>query len=150
VRGNGDGACSPRASRHFLAARELLSTHSLISSEEVHTVLPRFTHSLILGAVLLAACGGPDTGNPVAACNSFASAVCNKAQSCGATGVTGSCASQLQNSLDCAHVTCPAGTKFDSGAASECIDALNKLSCSDAANQLANNTLPGACNSICR
>ena len=52
--------------------------------------------------------------------------------------------------MGCAQVTCPAGTKFDSGAASDCIDALNKLSCGDAANELGNGQLPDVCNTICR
>ena len=112
-------------------------------------MLRRFTSSLGVTAALFAACSGPDTSTFPAACNSFASAVCNKAQSCGAT-VTGSCTSDLQNSLGCARATCPAGSKFDSGAASDCIDAVNKLSCDDAANDLANNKLPSACNNICR
>ena len=115
-------------------------------------MLRRFASSLVVIAALVAACGGSgtDTSNPAAACNSFASAFCNKAQSCGAPGYSGSCTSELQNSMGCAQVTCPAGTKFDSGAASDCIDALNKLSCTDAANELGAGQLPGVCNTICR
>jgi hypothetical protein len=117
-------------------------------------MLRRFTSSLVVTAALLAACGGgggsADTSTPAAACNSFAAAFCNKAQSCGAPGYSGSCTSELQNSMGCAQVTCPAGTKFDSGAASDCIDALNKLSCTDAANELGAGQLPGVCNTICR
>jgi hypothetical protein len=112
-------------------------------------VISRFTCSLVVGAALFVACGGPDTSNPAAACNALASAICSKAQSCGATGVTSSCTSQLQNALQCAQVACPAGTTFDSGRASQCIDAINKLSCNDAANVGANGTLPDPCNSVC-
>ena len=108
-------------------------------------MLPRFTCSLVFSVALFAACGGPDTSNPGAACNSLASSFCNKAQSCGSS-VTSSCASQVQNALDCAHVVCPAGTTFDSSTASQCIDAVNGLSCGDA----ANGTLPSACHSVCR
>jgi hypothetical protein len=150
LRGYGDAPGSTRASRHFLAARELLSTPSLIPSEEVSNVLRRFASSLVVTAALVAACGGSDTSTPSAACNSFASAYCNKAQACGAPGAGGSCAPELQNAMGCAQLTCPAGTKFDSGAASDCIDAVNKLSCTDAANELGNGQLPGACNNICR
>jgi len=46
-------------------------------------------------------------------------------------------------------MACPAGSTFDSNAAGQCIDALNGLSCGDAQNELANNTLPNACNAIC-
>ena len=112
-------------------------------------MLRRFACSLVLSTALFAACSGPDTSNPVAACNSFASAVCNKAHSCGATADASACGAQLQNALNCAHMACPAGSTFDSNAASQCIDALNGLSCGDAQNQLANNTLPNACNTIC-
>ena len=152
VRRNRDRVWSARAFRHFLAARELLSTPSLIPSEEVSNVLRRFASSLVVIAALVAACGGSgaDTSNPAAACNSFASAFCNKAQSCGAPGASGSCATELQNAMGCAQVTCPVGTRFASGAASDCIDAVNKLSCTDAANELGNGALPAACNTVCR
>jgi hypothetical protein len=113
----------------------------------------RFRCSLGFIAALLAACGGggggADTSNPTAACNSYASAVCNKAQACGANGVTAQCGTQLQTALDCAHLTCPAGSTFDSGAASQCIDAINGLSCTEAANDFANGPLPAACNRVC-
>ena len=104
--------------------------------------------SLVLGAALVA-CSGPDTSNPVSACNSFASAVCNKAHSCGATTDASACDTQLQNSLSCAQTACPAGSTFDSNAASQCIEALNALSCGDAQAELASNTLPSACSTIC-
>ena len=116
-------------------------------------MLRRFASSLVVTAALVAACGGSggsDTSTPSAACNSFASAFCSKAQSCGAPGASGSCVSELQNAMGCAQLTCPAGTKFDSVAASDCIDAVNKLSCTDAANELGNGALPSACNNICR
>ena len=116
-------------------------------------MLRRFTYSLGLIAGLVAACGGgggADTSNPAAACNSYASAFCGKAQACAAPGVTGSCTTELQNALDCGHFACPAGRTFDSGAASQCIDAINGLSCTDAANSLGNGTLPAVCSRICK
>jgi len=113
-------------------------------------MLRRFTVSLGLTAVLVAACGGgADTSNPAAACNAYASAFCNKAQACGAPGASSSCSSQLQNALDCPHFACPAGGTFNSGAASQCIDAINGLSCTDAANGLANDSAPAVCAHIC-
>jgi len=123
---------------------------SLIPSEEVHTVLPRFTCSLVFGAVLLVACGGSgsDTSNPTAACNALATSYCNKAQSCG-VNVASTCASNAQNVMDCAHVACPAGTTFDSGAASQCIDAINAWSCNEDASAIVNGTLPDACHAVC-
>jgi hypothetical protein len=115
-------------------------------------MLRRTTSALIVTVALLAACGGggPDTSSLSSACDSFASAFCNKAQACGAPGYSSSCTSQIQNSMGCAQLSCPAGTKYDSGAASECIDAVNKLSCTDAANVLGNGGTPAACNNVCR
>jgi len=115
-------------------------------------VLSRFTCSLVFGA-LIVACGGAgagaDTSNPTAACNALASAYCNKAQACG-VNVSPSCASNAQNAMDCAHVVCPAGTTFDSGAASQCIEAINGWSCNEDASAIVNGTLPTACHSVCR
>jgi len=114
-------------------------------------MLRRFTVSLGLTAVLVAACGkGADTSTPAAACTAYSSAFCDKAKACGAAGVTPSCSTDLQTALDCPHFTCPAGTTFDSGAASQCIDAINGLSCTDAANGLANDSAPAVCARICR
>ena len=112
-------------------------------------MLRRFTVSLGLTAVLVG-CGGTDTSNPAAFCTAYSSAFCNKAQACGAPGATPSCSSQLQNVLDCPHFTCPAGRTFDSGAASQCIDAINGLSCTDAANGLGLDSAPAVCARICR
>ncbi|HZW88412.1 MAG TPA: hypothetical protein VFF12_04980 [Myxococcaceae bacterium] len=100
-------------------------------------------------SILASACGGSDTSNPVAACNSFASAVCNKASSCQVQGITSACAGNLQNALDCAHAGCSSGQSFDSGAAGNCINDINGLSCTDAGNDLSNGTLPSSCNNVC-
>ena len=114
-------------------------------------MLRRFTVSLGLTAVLVAACGkGADTSTPAAACTAYSSAFCDKAKACGAAGVTPSCSTDLQAALDCPHFACPTGTTFDSGAASQCVDAINGLSCTDAANGLANDSLPAVCARICR
>jgi hypothetical protein len=107
--------------------------------------------SLLLAAslsVLLSACGS-DTSNPVAACNSFASAICNKASSCNVSGITSACANNLEASLGCSSAACPSGQSFDSGAASSCVSAINGLSCTDAGNDLESGNLPGACSSVC-
>jgi len=98
-------------------------------------------------AALLSACGS-DTSNPVAACNSFASAICNKASSCNVSGITSACASNLEAGLGCSTAACPSGQSFDSGAASSCISAINGLSCTDAGNDLENGTLPSSCGSV--
>jgi len=113
-------------------------------------VLPRIQCALVVAAVLVTACGGPDVSSFSAACSSFASTVCKKAQACGATNDTSSCTSQLQDRLGCARAVCPAGSTYDSKAASDCINGIDSLSCDDAATALANNTLPSACNSVCR
>jgi hypothetical protein len=106
------------------------------------------TPFLVVGLLVLA-CGSSDTSNPVAACNSFASAVCSKASSCGVTGITSACAGNLESAFNCANAACTSGT-FNSGAASSCINAINGLSCGDASTDLSNQTLPSACDSVCQ
>jgi len=113
-------------------------------------MLRRYMVSLGLTAMMVAACGGgADTSNPAALCTSYANAFCNKAKACGAPGVTDSCSSDIQTQLDCAHFSCPTGTTFDSGAAGQCIDAINGLSCPDAQNLVENSSLPSVCSRIC-
>lgn len=112
-------------------------------------MLHRLTCSLVLSAALLAACGGTDTSSPTAACNALASAYCNKAQACG-VNVSSSCASNAQNAMGCAHVVCPAGTTFDSGAASQCVEGVNNWSCNEDASAIVNGTLPSACHNVCK
>ena len=114
-------------------------------------MLRRFTMSLGLIAVLAAACGGADTSNPVAFCNAYAPAFCNKAKACGAQGDVEACANQIRNDSDCAHFACAAGLTFDSEAARQCIDGINGLSCTDTTVSGAPN-VPGipACGRICR
>jgi len=107
--------------------------------------------SLVVAAsfsLLLSACGS-DTSNPVAACNSFASAICNKASSCNVSGITSACASNLEAAIDCPHAACSSGQSFDSGAASNCINAINGLSCTDAGDALESGSLPSVCDSVC-
>ncbi|MGZ6161825.1 MAG: hypothetical protein ACXWLS_00730 [Myxococcaceae bacterium] len=100
-------------------------------------------------SVLWSACGGSDTSNPVAACNSFAAALCNKATSCNVPGVTSACASNVSVALNCAQAACSSG-KFNSGAASSCISAINGLTCTEATNDFNNQTVPSVCNSVCQ
>jgi len=114
-------------------------------------MLRRFTVSLGLTAVLAAACGGADTSNPVAFCNAYAPAFCNKAKACGAQGDVEACANQIRNDSDCAHFACAAGLTFDSEAARQCIDGINGLSGTDTTVNGAPN-VPGipACARVCR
>ena len=104
---------------------------------------------LVVGLLVLA-CGSSDTSNPVAACNSFAAAVCSKASSCGVSGITSACAGNLESSFNCANAACGSGATFNSSAASQCISAINGLSCSDASTYLANESLPSVCSSVCQ
>jgi hypothetical protein len=110
----------------------------------------RFTVSLGLTAVLVMGCGGSDTSTPAAFCSSYSTSICNKAHACGNPGATPSCASELQNYIDCPHFACPEGRTFDSGAASQCIDAINGISCADAANGLGPDSAPAVCARICK
>jgi hypothetical protein len=114
-------------------------------------MLRRFTVSLGLTAVLVAACGGgADTSNPVAFCNAYAPAFCNKAQACGAQGDASACANQIRNDVDCPHFACAAGRTFDSEAASQCIDAINGMSCADVPNGVPNVPTIAVCARVCR
>jgi hypothetical protein len=113
-------------------------------------VLRRFAVSLGLTAALVAGCGGPDTSNPAAFCTAYSSAFCAKAQACGAPGVTPSCSTDLQNTIGCPQFTCAQGRTFDSAAARQCIDALNGLSCTDAAKGLGADSPVAVCAQVCR
>lgn len=96
---------------------------------------------LSLGAV--ACSSGPDTSTPVAACNSTASAYCNKLSSCSALGTGQSvttCISATEIALSCSTQSCPSGTTYNSANAATCINNYSAQSCADAIAQV---TPPG-------
>jgi len=103
-------------------------------------------------SALAAGCGtsSTDVSTPVAACNSFVSAGCNKASSCSllTTGVTVSqCITTAEAAASCSTRSCPTGTTYDSAAATSCINNLNAQSCTD----FGNNVTPTGCaiSSLC-
>ena len=113
-------------------------------------MLRRFAVSLGLTAVLVVGCGGPDTSNPAAFCSAYSTSFCNKAAACGVPGVTPSCSTDLQNTIDCPHFACPQGKTFNSGAAKQCIEAIDGVTCAEAAAGLGPDSGPAVCAQICQ
>ena len=103
-------------------------------------------------AAALFGCGGPNTSDPISACKSTVSAVCDRSFQCfpGSQQVYGSlegCNTTLSAySCTAALTSCPAGRTFDPGAASKCVEDYGKASCSD----LLNGVIPASCNQTCR
>jgi hypothetical protein len=112
----------------------------------------RFVGCAFLIAAALSGCGGPDTSDPLSACKSAVSAVCDRSFQCFPTGsqqlygTLSDCNSRL-STLSCspALTTCPAGTTFNPGGASRCVDAYRTESCAD----LLNSVIPASCNQNC-
>ena len=104
-------------------------------------------------AALLSGCGGPNTSDPISACKSTVSAVCDRSFQCFPTegpqvyGSLGDCNARVSaHSCTTALSSCPAGLTFDPGAASKCVEDYRNVSCSD----LANGIVPASCNQTCR
>ncbi len=100
---------------------------------------------LFLGLV---GCGGSDTSNPVAACDSFVTAACNRASACMDLGTTSvsQCITNGEANVGCATAVCPAGTTFNSSAASQCVNDVNAESCTD----IGNGVTPASCSTGCQ
>jgi hypothetical protein len=113
----------------------------------------RLTFTLVL-AVAVSACGsgGADTSDPVAACKSVFTTLCNKLFQCNASGAAqiygsaSACASNLSTGCNANNTSCPAGRSYNAGNASTCINDYNNESCSD----IATGTTPQSCNSVCQ
>jgi hypothetical protein len=114
----------------------------------------RVLAALCLSAVL-AACSSDSNGstdNPVEACNSFSSAVCNRFFACDATaaanvyGNVTACISDVSAQASCSTASCPTGKTFNSSQAQTCLNDLTNQSCPDN----ANSTLPTSCTTICQ
>jgi hypothetical protein len=106
-------------------------------------------HRLLAAVCLvfaLAGCGGADTSNPVAACNSGITAACNKASSCSLLGTTtvDECITAGEAAVGCSGATCRAGTTFSSTIANQCISDINNESCTNA----GQGELPESCDNI--
>jgi hypothetical protein len=87
-----------------------------------------------------------DVSGPVAACDSFAYASCNRLSQCQPNVSVDNCAQLLSANQNCSSATCLPDVYSISGAQA-CLDAYNTQSCSDA----QANAVPAACNhtSIC-
>jgi hypothetical protein len=90
-------------------------------------------------SVAMAGCSGADTSNPVAACNSFISAACNKQASCPGEPSASTCITNSNMEIDCSTQACPTGTTYNSGAVNQCLNDINNTSCPF--------TTPSSCNS---
>ncbi len=100
---------------------------------------------LVLAGLCAMAVGcGSSNGNPVDACNNAASTICNKLSSCGSLNGTtvAQCITQVEAAATCSTRTCPAGTSFDSNAASTCINDVNGASCAS----ISGGNAPASCN----
>ena len=88
-------------------------------------------------------CGGSDTSNPMAACDSFARAVCNRTSSCNLLGTTSvsQCVTALEAAASCSTASCSTGTTFSSTLASQCISDVNAESCQN----IMNAVVPTSC-----
>ncbi len=109
-----------------------------------------FVGCSFLVAAALSGCGGPNTSDPLSACKSTVGALCDRSFQCypkesqQVYGSMSDCNAKL-SALSCstaALTTCPAGTSFNSGAASTCVEDYRNESCSD----LLNGATPGSCN----
>jgi hypothetical protein len=108
----------------------------------------RHSLAVLVLAVVFAGCGGGvDTSTPQAACDSAASAACNKLGSCMDLGTTSvaDCTTNNEQNFDCATAACPQGTTYSSSAANQCISDINAESCTTA-DQLQ---LPASCDNVC-
>ncbi|HVP61559.1 MAG TPA: hypothetical protein VMT11_13425 [Myxococcaceae bacterium] len=107
----------------------------------------------VLVAAALTACGGSsNTSDPVAACKSVFSTVCNKLFQCnpsGAAQIYGSasaCASNLSSGCTATNASCPSGTSYNAGNASTCINDYSNESCTD----VTGGVTPASCNKVCQ
>jgi hypothetical protein len=103
-------------------------------------------------AAALSACGGSNTSDPISACKSTVSAVCDRSFQCFPTesqqfyGSVANCnAAVSAHSCTPTLTTCPAGLAFNSDAASRCVDDYRNVSCPD----ILNGILPASCNQTC-
>jgi len=113
----------------------------------------RLTFALVL-AVAVAACGSGsnDTSDPVAACKSVFSTLCNKLFQCNASGAAqlygtaSACASNLGAGCNASNTSCPAGRSYSAGNANTCINDYSNESCSD----ISSGVTPPSCSSVCQ
>lgn len=119
----------------------------IVSSAKLPVVCCTF-----LIAAALSGCGGANTSDPISACKSTVSAVCDRSFQCfpeskQVYGSLENCnAGVSAHSCTTALTSCPAGLTFDPGAASRCVEDYRNVSCSD----LLNGVIPASCNQTCR
>ncbi len=105
-------------------------------------------------AVTLLGCGGSgsSTSDPVAACKSVFTTVCNKLFQCNPSGAAqlygtaASCESSLSSGCSAGNASCPSGTSYSASAASTCINDYGAESCTD----IQNGVTPASCSKVCQ
>lgn len=113
----------------------------------------RTLSAFILAAAVLG-CGGSsnNTSDPVAACKSVFTTVCNKLFQCNAAGAAqlygnaSTCASTLSTGCTSTNASCPSGKSYNASAASSCINDYGNESCTD----VTNGVTPASCNNVCQ
>jgi len=109
----------------------------------------RRTLLAVVVAVSLVGCGSSSSNasDPVAACHSLFTTVCNKLFQCDPTGAgqlyqnASACASTLGANCSNASGSCPSGTSYNAGNAQTCINDTANESCAD----IQNGTTPASC-----
>ena len=114
--------------------------------------------SLVFGALALVGCGSDDDGaataTPVAACNSFAAALCRKAWG-GCVDKPADkivwglneadCRTRWELNWNCSTKKCESGT-YDPAKGQECLNQYQNETCEQASNPLIQ---PAACSALC-
>ena len=119
----------------------------------ISSAKPLFVGCTFLIAAAVSGCGGPNASDPISACKATVSSVCERSFQCFPTesqqfyGSLADCNAGLSaNICTAALTTCSAGLKFDSGAASRCVEDYKNVACGDILNSIA----PASCNETCR
>ncbi|HTS82690.1 MAG TPA: hypothetical protein VMH40_18960 [Myxococcaceae bacterium] len=96
--------------------------------------------------------GGGNTSDPVAACKSLFTTLCNKLFQCNPSGAaqaygsSSACVTALSGNCNAAGTACPSGTSYNASNAAACINDYSNESCTD----VTNNVSPASCNKICQ
>ena len=118
----------------------------------------RRTLSAVVIATALLGCGGSgnngsgNASDPVAACKSLFTTLCNKLFQCNPTGsaqaygTSAACVTALSGNCNAAGSACPSGKSYSASNASTCINDYANESCTDVTNEVT----PASCNNICQ
>ena len=117
----------------------------------------RRTLLAVVVGVAIIGCGGSNspgssnTSDPVAACKSVFTTLCDKLFQCNQAGAaqvygtSANCASSLSSGCTSAGTACPSGTSYNAGNSSSCINDYANESCTD----VTNSVTPASCSKVC-